>query len=94
MRANPIRRSLLILALVLGQWLVFAHTLQHPSLASELHCQICLHAHGLDSGITSTPDHTVALTGTTEAPPPPVLVAPALRPVRHSPIRGPPSHLA
>ena len=54
MRLNSLKKSLLIIALALGQWLVLAHGLEHPALAQDQACQICLHAQGLDSGATAS----------------------------------------
>ena len=50
MRLHSLKKSLLIIALALGQWLVIAHGLEHPALTQDQACQICLHAQGLDSG--------------------------------------------
>lgn len=53
MRPGHFRKHLLLLALILGQWLTFAHALQHPVLsAGEQLCQIGVHAQGLDAGAT------------------------------------------
>lgn len=92
MHLRVIRKSLLIMALALGQWLVLAHALQHPALAQDQACQLCLHAPALDGGAVPPPPPAL-----TALPPPPnettALVARRPLPAagcRH-PIRGPPT---
>lgn len=41
------------LALLLGQFLSFAHAFEHPALAAEPHCQVCVHAQALSAGAIS-----------------------------------------
>lgn len=91
MRLNNFRKALLILALVLSQWLVAAHGLQHAGLAHEHACKVCLHAQGLDTGPIMLALPSLSLPRQVEriAEPP---SAPLLQLVDRSyPIRGPPS---
>lgn len=56
MRNPALQKSLLVLALVLGQWLGFAHGFKHAGLpAAESTCEMCLYAHGLDDALPSAP---------------------------------------
>jgi hypothetical protein len=49
---TSIHHSLIFaLVLLLGQWLSFAHELQHPSLDSDIDCQLRVHAQNLASGV-------------------------------------------
>ena len=90
MRLSSLKKSLLIIALALGQWLVMAHGLEHPALAQDHACKICLHAHGLDSGAVSAALPALVLPQQEESPAIP-LATPLLRIVAAThPIRGPP----
>ena len=90
MRLNSLKKSLLIIALALSQWLVVGHTLQHSALAQDQVCQICLHAQGLDSGAAPLALPTLVLPQQHEKPAI-ALSAPLLRVVATAyPIRGPP----
>lgn len=94
MRLNSLKKSLLIIALALSQWLVTTHALQHSALAQEKVCQICLHAQGLDSGAMPLALPTVALPQQQESPIA-LPAAPLLRVVVSTyPIRGPPTLLS
>ena len=85
----------MVLALVLSQWLTFAHAFQHPALnAADQSCEICLYAQGLDSG-------AVLIASQIPVPPPaheaPLAAALPFVPTRSTyryPIRGPPNLLA
>lgn len=91
MRFGIFRKSLLILALALSQWLVLAHALQHPALAQDQSCQICQHAQGLDSAAVLPPAPALVLLNSLEIlQTPPLPEAPSAT-VRRYPIRGPPS---
>jgi hypothetical protein len=81
---------LLALALLLGQWLAFAHELQHPALGSDVDCQLCVHAHNLASGAPAHAATPEFARHAQEAPPAaaPVVIVAAQR--RLHPIRGPP----
>ena len=82
---------LLALALLLGQWLVLAHDFEHPALADDANCQICVHAQGLDGGApASAPALALAIT-VAGAPLALVPAAPALPAAASYDIRGPPS---
>jgi hypothetical protein len=91
MRSTLLRKSLLIIALALSQWLVAAHALQHPALAQDQACQICLHAQGLDSGaVAALPAPALSFLPSREQP---TEREPALAPVSvaaYYPIRAPP----
>lgn len=89
------RQSLILaLALLLGQWLTFAHDWQHPAAAADVNCQICLHAPNLSTGAPPAGGIALALTATTEAPQ--ALAVSGIRPraVARIRIRGPPANLA
>lgn len=89
-----LRNAVLGVALLLGQWLVLAHVIEHPALAPEQACQICLYGQGLDSGamaptLAALPDF---------APVAPEAVVPAATAARPRPslyrARAPPRFLA
>lgn len=91
MRAHRIKKSLLVLALVMGQWLAFAHVLQHPaSSPGEQLCQIGLHAQGLDAAAAAPvmPDLPAQILQPAPARSLPAVYT-ALR-LHTYPIRGPP----
>jgi hypothetical protein len=94
MRLMSLKKTLLIIALALGQWLVAAHALQHSALTQEQTCQICLHAQGLDSGAVQLALPTLSLPQQVEMPAnlPAAPVLPVV--LAASPIRGPPSLLS
>ena len=50
MRTHRLQSGLLLLALLIGQWLSFAHHFQHPAALTEAPCALCVHAPGLDGG--------------------------------------------
>jgi hypothetical protein len=84
----------LLLALLLGQGLLVAHTFQHSLLSPpDQLCQLCAHAPTHSGSAVAPPTPLLVL-----APqiPPPVVAPRALQPlapVRHCPIRGPPVSL-
>lgn len=84
---------LLALALLLGQWLAFAHELQHPALGGDVDCQLCVHAQNLASGAAPASGGLPALKASAEAPQAPDLAPPATRAAALIRIRGPPSTL-
>lgn len=94
MRLNSLKTSLLIIALALGQWLVVAHGLEHPALAQDQACQICLHAQGLDSGAIAVALPSLVLPQQNEKP----IALPSTPFTRVTasapPIRGPPLFLS
>ena len=50
MRTHRRQAIVLALALLLGQWLAFAHGFIHAaSAAPDAQCEFCVHAQGLDS---------------------------------------------
>ena len=92
MRHPAFQKSLLVLALVLGQWLGFAHGFKHAGLAAgEPTCEMCLYAHGLDDALLAAPPsqplHPLAVH---EAPRAAALVFVARDVAADYPIRGPP----
>lgn len=89
---RPLRSSLLLtLALVLGQWLVLAHAFEHPALAKDAACQICIHAQGLDGAALSVAPAAATLTATVEVPAAPPYRAPSYAALSSYDIRGPPA---
>lgn len=90
MRLNALKKSLLILALLLGQWLMAAHALEHAAAGADQICQLCLHAQGLDSAAAPVALPALALLHVAEAPPvtAPAII-PTVVPASYS-IRGPP----
>lgn len=89
-RVRAWQSLLLVLALLVGQWLVLAHELQHPALGGDLDCQLCVHAHNLASGAppaVTTPD---LATYAQELPVAVVAVVIVTAQHRLQPIRGPP----
>ena len=86
------RHSLvLVLALLLGQWLTFAHGLEHPALSVHADCGACVHVHHLGSGAqqaaTVLPDFGQRAHEAPDSALPPFITVAALR---GQPIRGPP----
>ncbi|MBI2383094.1 MAG: hypothetical protein HYV18_03370 [Gammaproteobacteria bacterium] len=89
MRRTHLRPLLLLLALTLGQWLSFAHAAQHPALAVDQPCPVCLHAQGLDGALPPAKPVLPAISGAARPVPPPPRRA-AVAPLRRCTIRGPP----
>ncbi len=81
------------LALLLGQLLTVAHGFEHRALSTEVSCQLCLHAQGLDSGATAPSAVAVPFTAAVETP----LAAPTRRcvapQIRYFNARAPPTFL-
>ena len=50
MRNRRMPTLLLALALLLTQWLSFAHALEHPALAQDKACSVCVLGMNLDGG--------------------------------------------
>jgi hypothetical protein len=50
MRTRRLPSLLLGLALLLTQWLSFAHALEHPALSPDKTCSICVLGLNIDSG--------------------------------------------
>lgn len=93
--ANRLRNAVLLLALVLGQWLTFAHAQQHPAFgAAEKACVYCVHAPGLDAG-AATPAPALAAERPARHETPLAPRPAAARTILFSaaPIRGPPAFL-
>lgn len=93
MRALGTRRLLFVLALVFSQWLVVAHAAAHPALAVDLHCQICLHAPGIDGGALASKPVALLPCASTEVPASPATGDIRAATYRDTRIRGPPSLL-
>lgn len=90
MRLRFRHQFIFTLALLLGQWLNLAHAYEHPALSADPHCEICLHAQGLDSAAVAA-----AISDLSIAPPIADSRAPATRAahvlvVAPCSIRGPP----
>ncbi|MEQ1439490.1 hypothetical protein AAG565_09005 [Fontimonas sp. SYSU GA230001] len=94
MRRPLIKNIALILALVISQWLVFAHAVSHPALTLDANCQFCIHAPGLDSGALAGTPAALPQAAAVETPQPAVVRAAAIAPQQRIRIRGPPSILA
>jgi hypothetical protein len=91
MRSTLVRKSLLIIALALSQWLVVGHALQHPALVQDQACQICLHAQGLDSGaVAPMPAPALSFLPSREQPAEHKAVLAPLAVAAYYPIRAPP----
>lgn len=94
MRKPLIKHLALILALVISQWLVFAHAVSHPALALDANCQVCVHASGIDTGALAHTPATLPQAAGVEAPQP-LLVGNAVAAARYpTRIRGPPKSLS
>ncbi|MDP9140009.1 MAG: hypothetical protein M3O62_04360 [Pseudomonadota bacterium] len=91
MRIKPGRQWLLILALLVGQWLMVAHTHSHPAIELEQACEICVHASGVASGALAGKPAALPLAPKSEAPL--IAVTPVLQTVAvaQARIRGPPA---
>ncbi len=96
MRHPALQKSLLILALVLGQWLGFAHGFKHVDAApAEAPCEMCLYAHGLDDALPPSAPATLARPGAVHEAPAAKAIACVVRLAAAAhPIRGPPVLLA
>lgn len=96
MRHPALQKSLLILALVLGQWLGIAHGFQHvDGNLADAPCEMCLYAHGLDDALPpAAPAQAASPTATHEAPPGKTCTNVARLAAADYPIRGPPALLA
>ncbi|TJY65111.1 hypothetical protein E4T66_02485 [Sinimarinibacterium sp. CAU 1509] len=68
MRRTLPKLLLLTLALFMGQWLQAVHDVTHPTLATDVHCQICMHAPGIDGGAVGSRPVALAPPATHEAP--------------------------
>ncbi|QHS09305.1 hypothetical protein [Sinimarinibacterium sp. NLF-5-8] len=90
MRTRSLHRWLMILALALSQWLVIAHAHEHPALAVDQACAVCLHAPGVLGGALAASPAPLALPRTLATPP--VRNAPQTHPAaqRNTRIRDPP----
>ncbi|SEP90164.1 hypothetical protein SAMN04488038_102151 [Solimonas aquatica] len=86
------RPWLLALALMLGQWLVFAHGLQHPALADDPACSLCVHAQQLGSGTLSAAPQLPLLALRQEAPDVPAALPSSSAVHQVYQARGPPAH--
>ncbi len=90
MRLTPARKLFIALALLLGQWLLAAHTFEHPALAADQDCHICSVAQALGSAPPPAAP-LLLVAGVHEAPQVLPQAAPALVSVAHYRIRGPPA---
>lgn len=91
MRLRRSHSLLLVLALLLGQWLTFAHGLEHSALSSHVDCVACAHANHLGNGAkpasTALPDFGHLSQEAPQSVLPPLV---AVATPRGQPIRGPP----
>lgn len=82
---------ILALALLLGQWLAFAHGLEHPALSAHADCSACVHVHHLGSAARQAaallPDFGRFSQEAPQSVLPPFV---AVATLRGQPIRGPP----
>jgi hypothetical protein len=94
MRNSSAKKIIALLALLLCQLTVIAHTAQHESLQLDDSCVICLHAPGLNAGAVAPAMQVVICDAQHDI----AVVFQATRPetsfYRHSPIRGPPHLIA
>ncbi len=90
MRRTLPKLLLLTLALFMGQWLQAVHDVTHPALTTDVHCQICMHAPGIDGGPLASRPIALALPTAHEAPALPEFILPHSQrhAVPHN--RGPP----
>jgi hypothetical protein len=91
MRRTLPKLLLLTLALFMGQWLQAVHDVTHPALTTDVHCQICMHAPGINGGALASRPIALALPTTNEAPVSPEFALP--QNLRHAAPnnRGPPA---
>jgi hypothetical protein len=68
MRIRSGKQWLLILALLVGQWLLVAHTHSHPAIELDQVCEICVHAGSIGSGALAAKPAALPLAPKTEAP--------------------------
>ncbi|HVT36854.1 MAG TPA: hypothetical protein VHE37_14785 [Nevskiaceae bacterium] len=91
MRMSRVRTAAMLLALLLGQWLNLAHGFIHPVDAGpDAHCQMCLHAQGMDSGAIAPVTHLPPLAVSHEIPALPLRRAVISIAADGHRIRGPP----
>lgn len=91
MRNPVLQKSLLILALVLGQWLGFAHGFKHAGLAAtETVCEMCVAAHGLDDALPAAEPPRFEPATAHESPTVSAFVSTSAQARLDPPIRGPP----
>lgn len=92
MRKPLLQKTLLILALVLGQWLGFAHGFKHSGLAAtETVCEMCVAAHGLDDALPASEPPRFKPAASHEVPAAVVFVSTGSQARVDPPIRGPPA---
>ena len=68
MRTRRLPHLLLAFALLLTQWLSFAHALEHPALSQEKACSICALGINIDGGAPLPASPAVAHWHASEAP--------------------------
>ena len=90
MSRAALRPLLLLLALVAGQWLAVAHAHEHPAVAVDPICELCVHAAGLGTAVPVCAPAGFEWSAGSPRPPPSVL----LTATGHVPVvvrnRGPP----
>lgn len=91
MRLRPIKQWLLILTLLVGQWLVVAHTHSHPAIELEQACEVCVHAAGIGSGALAGQPAALPHAPKSEAPLIASVAVVQTAVVAQARIRGPPA---
>ena len=91
MRNPVLQKTLLILALALGQWLGFAHGFKHSGpAATDTVCEMCVAAHGLDDALPTSEPPRFEPAASLEAPVIAAFVSTGSQARVDPPIRGPP----
>ncbi|MDB5972143.1 MAG: hypothetical protein JWQ90_4593 [Hydrocarboniphaga sp.] len=89
-RARRLRAALLGCALLLTQWLTFAHAVEHPALSQDKACAVCVMGLNLDGGMPLPALPTIAYWFPTELPPPQAAADAASAGLPTARARGPP----
>lgn len=94
MRSRRLPHLLLALALLLTQWLSFAHALEHPALSQDKACSVCVLGLNLDGGAPLPASPAVLHWAPGAAPAAIATVAAVRRPPPTTRARAPPLVLA
>lgn len=94
MKPRRLHPLLLAFALLLTQWLSFAHALEHPALAQDKACAVCAIGINLDGGAPLPASPAVAAAPAHEAPLAVAAVTLVTAPRALPRARGPPQLLA
>lgn len=90
MRTRRMPTLLLALALLLTQWLSFAHALEHPALAQDKACSVCVLGMNLDGGAPLPASPAVAHWVATDAASAPLTLHDGVSTPRTTHARAPP----